>query len=91
MVWLPAASALVLIMATPEARATFVTSTVEVVWSVKVTVPVGTPLLEETVAVKVSAWPYTEDVGKTVSVVVVGITVCATADEVLPTKEASPE
>jgi hypothetical protein len=70
MVWLPAASAVVLNDAWPELF-TITFDANAVAPSVKVTVPAGTPALEVVVEVKVTDWPSTEGLGEEVAVVVV--------------------
>jgi len=78
-------------VATPEVTPTLDAKITEVVWSVNVTVPVGVPPVEETVAVKVNDWPYDGDEGERVTTVVVAIEFCVIAVEVLVLKLASPE
>src|SRR5205807_2133918 len=61
----------------------------------KLTTPVGFPapgLLTLTVAVNVTGWPYTREVGDAPSVVVVlaAVTVCASGADVLAAKETVP-
>src|SRR5262245_39976608 len=93
MAWPPAAAKLVVNVATPPGP----TATVPRITSpsVKVTVPVGVPApgaTAATVAVKVTAGPVaaglTDD--PSVTVVAAGLTVTATAAEVLPVKPAVP-
>src|SRR6266404_5675800 len=60
--------------------------------SLKVTVPVGVPLVPLTAAVNVTDWPNTEGFSEELTVVVVEplLTVCVNAAEVLLVKVASP-
>ena len=64
--------------------------------SLKVTVPVGVPAAEVTVAVKVTAWPKTEELTLAVTLVVVAVaaraalTVWVKVAEVLVVKLGSP-
>ena len=60
--------------------------------SLKVTVPVGVPPLDVTVAVKVTDWPDVDgflDEATEVEVVAT-LTVCVSADDVLPRKSKLP-
>ena len=92
MVWLPAASAEVLIVAPPPLSVTAGPS--EVLPSVKVTVPVGVPPGPDTVAVNVTGCPNVLEVGEEVSAVVVPalLTTCGlpVSDPVLVAKVLSP-
>src|SRR5262249_9556383 len=86
------ASVVVLAVACPDAF-----SVPEPIWaapSKNVTVPVGVPVPDVTVAVKVTDWPNVLGVGAPVTVVVVAavpaVTVCVTGGEVLDANPAAP-
>jgi len=84
--WLPALKAEVVKVATPEAFSVPVPN--EVVPSLNVTVPLGVPPPEVTVAVNVTAPPYVDGLGNDVRDVelVAAMTVCVNAADVLVVK-----
>src|SRR5262245_51952812 len=92
--WLPGVSDELVHLATPADRLA-VDSVVPVVWSKKLTVPVGVPLLgvaAATVAVSVTDWPKNAGFAEDVNVVLVrGVIVVPLVLNVSPAADTTPE
>ena len=88
--WVPTLNDEIGNVATPEAFSVTVPRVVAP--SLNVTVPVGVPIEEVTIDVNVTAWPYVDGFSEEESAVelVALLTVCTSADEVLPAQLASP-